>query len=264
MKDKITSPVKVLKKNVSPIKLGNQFLYHEFLKIFRDIEDKLFHKKIKKSLDAFIRREGRHHYWLLISAIAEGWRVKHVYRLLTNTGYHWNLELRQISDLTMTGLNPPIVDRLIHRCQRDFHKFAAYYHRHPVFFKKYMPNLLPRPERDHHPVFVYWDARHKQLRLFDGMRRTVLQAVKNKKTIKAFVGYPVKSGKQMVNLDKISFFQHTFLEAKKSQPTYRSFITVGREIAKQSKNGTQAFRSIIKPWSDKKLVALINAITKKK
>lgn len=256
-------PVKTLKINVPTFEMANQFLYHEFLKIFRDVKTPTFRRQLKKSVSGFLKRDGSHNYWLLVAAIAEGWRVKQVYRLLTNPGYRWNLEVRNISDLSMTGFNPPAVDRLIFRSHRRFEEFAGYYRHHPDFFKKYMPNLHPRPERDHHPVFVYWNDREKRLQLFDGMRRTVLAAVARKKTIKAFVGYQVRKGKPMINLDKIQFYKMAAAFAKKDKKTIDSFIIVGREIVKQHQNARRAFKNSIKPWSDTFSKKLMYDITKK-
>lgn len=254
--------VKILRKSVPVENIADQYLYHEFLKIFWDVRDKSFRRKLKNSIYKLRKRDGNHNYWLLVSAIAEGWRIKSVYRLLTNPSYHWNLEIRNISDLTMTGFNPLAVDRLIMRCGRNFYSFANYYHHHSEFFKKYMPNLVTRPERDHHPVFVFYDIKDHKLKLFDGMRRTVLAAINGKKTIKAYIGYPQAKGKPMVNLDKISYFNHLFNEAKKDKKTYYAFVRVGREMVKQSSNAAMVFRHSIKPWSEKRFIKFIKDIDK--
>jgi len=263
MKAIAPKPVKTIHRNVSPYVLANQYLYHEFLKIFRDVKDKSFRRKMKRSLYHLRQRDSDHTYWLLVAAIAEGWRVKWVYRVLSNPGYQWNLEVRKIADLTMTGFNPRIVDRLILRSHRNFYQFADYYHRHPEFFKKYMYNLKPAPERDSHPIFVLWDPKERTLRLFDGMRRTVLAAVAGKKTIKAYVGYPVAKRKPMVNLDKIYYFKLLFADAKKNKASYKAFVRVGREMVRQSLNGAKAFRDSLKPWSDEMSGKLVKDILKK-
>ncbi len=249
MKHSSPKPVRILKRNVLPHEIANQYLYHEFLKIFWDVKDKSFRRKIKQSLFRMRKRDGKHTYWLLVAGIGEGWRVKWVYRLLTNPGYVWNLEERKISDLTMTGFNPQIVDRIIMRSGRNFYRFAEYYHKHRVFFKKYMPNLKSQPERDNQPVLIFYDHKEGTMRLFDGMRRTVLAAIANKKTIKAYVGYPLRKGKAMVNLDKIQYLRLLFLDARKDRETYRSFVHIGREMVRQSQNAAQAFRNSIKPWT---------------
>lgn len=259
----IPAPVRTIKRHVSPIDLANQFLYHEFLKIFRDIKRPDFRRAMKTSVKTFIKRDGLHHYWLLVAAIAEGWRVKSVYRLLTNPGYAWRLERRRISDLTMTGFSPRQVDNVIFKCHRNFYEFADYYRRHRPFFRKYMPNLAPRPERDHHPVFVYYDKREHTLRLFDGMRRTTLAAIAGKKTIDCFVGYATREGKPMANLDKIHFFERTAADAPKDKRTRGAFVRVGREITRQFRNGRAAFLSTLKPWSDADTKSFLHAITKR-
>jgi len=263
MKAIAPKPVKTIQRDVSPYILANQYLYHEFLKIFRDVKDKSFRRKMRQSLYHMRQRDGDDTYWLLVAAIAEGWRVKMVYRLLTNPGYQWNLEVRKIADLTMTGFNPRIVDRLILRSHRNFYQFADYYHRHPEFFNKYMPNLVPRPERDSHPVFVFWDSRERTLRLFDGMRRTVLAAADGKKTIEAYVGYPVAKRKPMVNLDKIHYFKLLFADAKKNKANYQAFVRVGREMVRQSRNGAKAFCDSLKPWPDAMSKKFIKDILKR-
>jgi hypothetical protein len=125
-----------------------------------------------------------------------------------------------------------------------------------------MPNLKPRPERDSHPVFVLWDPKEGVFRLFDGMRRTVLAAVAGKKTIQAYVGYPVAKRKPMVNLDKIFYFKLLFAAARKDKANYQAFVRVGREMVKQSRNGAKAFHDSLKPWSDKMSKKFIKDILK--
>ncbi len=261
---KFPRPIRTLRNNVSPETIASQFLFHEFLKIFRDIRDPLFRQRIKRSIYRFKKRDGERHYWQLVAAIAEGLRVKWVYRLLTDTSYKWNLEVSAIKNLTMTGFSPLAVDKIIHRCGRDFYRFADYYRAHLHFFKKYMPNLQPRPERDMHPVFVFWDSGQRRLRLFDGMRRTTLAAIHGKKTIKAFVGYPVRKGKSMVNDDKIHFFKLLYRNSSKDAATFRAFTRVGKEIVKQSRNSVEVFTTTLKPWSDIHEKKLTKAIIDKR
>ncbi|MFA6552919.1 MAG: hypothetical protein WCT27_00635 [Patescibacteria group bacterium] len=263
MKQYIPPPKRTLRKNVAPTILANQFLYHEFLKIFRDIKRHDFRRLLKKSINNFIKRDGLHHYWLLVSAIAEGWRVKSVYRLLTDPSYKWRLEVRNINNLTMTGFNPIQVDKIIHSCHRKFYDFAEYYHHHPTFFKKFMPNLQSRPERDHHPVFVFFDKHEHTLRLFDGMRRTTLAAIAGRKTIRAYVGYPVRHGKPMINLDKVQFLKHLATKAPRNKKMFDAFVSVGREMIKSSSNGREALLSTLKPWSDDFTKKFIHAVLKK-
>ncbi|MFH1543182.1 MAG: hypothetical protein ABIE03_01465 [Patescibacteria group bacterium] len=259
----VLKPVKVYKNNVKPEILGNQFIYHEFLKIFRDIKDKSFRRKIKRSVNNFIKRDGPHHYWLLLAALAEGWRVKRVFYNLSNPAYVWRLEKRKISDLYMTGFNPRPVDKLIDRCGHDFYKFADYYHKNPDFFRKYMPNLKPRPERDKHPVFVFWQPEKRHFRLFDGMRRTSLAAIRGEKYINVYVGYPEKKGKPMINADKIHIFNLIFAKAKKDKKTFKAFKIVGREIVRQFGNGRQLVKVNLKPWASKWESRLIKEIIKR-
>lgn len=123
-----------------------------------------------------------------------------------------------------------------------------------------MYDLKLKPERDQHPVFVFWDPREHTLRLFDGMRRTILAAIQKKKTIKAYVGYPASKGKQMVNLDKIQYFKLLFREAKKDPLTYQAFVRCGQEMVRQSQNAKKAFKDSLKPWSDKREKKLIHDI----
>lgn len=257
-----SKPVRTIKRNVRPADIATTYLIHEFLKIFWDVRDLKFRHKLIRSLQRFRQRDGDHTYWLLVAAIAEGWRVKNVYHYLTNPGFNWNLEERKITDLTMTGFNPPVVDRVIFQCKRDFVKFANYYRAHRPFFSKYMPNLKPQPYRDRHPIFVLWDAPRRQLRVFDGMRRTTLAAIANKKTIRAYVGYPVRAGKPMVNLDKIHYLLRLWGEAKQDNKTREAFIRVCREIVQRTSNGRRRFRLSMKPWSNNQERKFIRAVTK--
>lgn len=262
MKPNSPKPLKLLHTNVPPLTLAKQYLYLEFLKIFHDVADFSFRRKLKLSLSRLDRRDGINAFWSLVSGIDEGLKGKWIFRLLTNPAYRWNLELRKIDDLTMTGFSPCAVDKVIERCHHRFDEFAEYYHAHPDFFKKYMSNLKPRPLRDRFPIFVYWDPRRKQLRLFDGMRRTSLAAINGRNSIKAYIGYPVRAGRPMVNPDKIQYLRLLFRAARTDSQTFKSFVRVGREIIRQSQNGARLFKSQIRPWSDEREKKLIKAILK--
>lgn len=255
-------PIRVLQRNIAPERLAREYLYDEFLKIFQDVHDPAFRKAVRRSLNAFVRRDGLQSFWQLVAAVAEGWKLKTVFRYLSDSAYQWNLEEHWIENLTMTGFSPDAVDRVIRQCHRRFFEFAEYYRSHPAFFRKYMPRLKPQPERDRHPVLIYYDTRLKQLRLFDGMRQTTLAAIAGKDRIRAYVGYPIRPGKPKVNQDKIWFFRDLLADSPKDQKTLQAFITVGQAIVRRTQNGRKVFRASLKPWSDPKIQQVIRAVVR--
>ena len=88
--------------------IAKQYLKQEFRKIFSDIKDAQFYKKIDRSIDNFNLREGEASFWNLLAAVAEGWKVKWVFQLLSDDKYQWKLKNIPLEKVYLTGLSPTI------------------------------------------------------------------------------------------------------------------------------------------------------------
>ena len=72
--------------------IAKQYLKQEFRKIFSDIKDEKIYKRIDKSIDSFNFREGEMSFWNLLAAIAEGWKLKQVFFILSDDKFQWKLK----------------------------------------------------------------------------------------------------------------------------------------------------------------------------
>ena len=88
--------------------IAKQYLKQEFRKIFSDIKDAQFYKKIDRSIDNFNLREGEASFWNLLAAVAEGWKVKWVFQLLSDDKYQWKLKNIPLEKVYLTGLSPTV------------------------------------------------------------------------------------------------------------------------------------------------------------
>jgi len=61
--------------------IAKQYLKNEFRKVFSDIKDDKFYKRIDRSIDNFNLREGEMSFWNLLAAISEGWKLKQVFSI---------------------------------------------------------------------------------------------------------------------------------------------------------------------------------------
>jgi len=82
----MTSMIK-LTPSKNALLIAQQYLKHEFRKIFSDIKDPKIWKKIDKSIETFIKRENEASFWSLLAGISEGWKLKAVFHLLSSTKY---------------------------------------------------------------------------------------------------------------------------------------------------------------------------------
>jgi len=92
--------------------IAKQYLKQEFRKMFSDVKDDKFYKKIDMSIDSLERRRGEILFWNLLAAISEGWRLNSVFMILSNDRYKWKLEIIPTNKIYLTGMSP-VMDKYV-------------------------------------------------------------------------------------------------------------------------------------------------------
>jgi len=238
----------VLSKNV--LLIAQQYLKHEFRKIFNDIGDFKIWRQIDKSIEGFIKREDEVSFWELVAAISEGWKLKTVHHYLFNSKYNWKLKKIPFSKVVLTGMSPVIDEYTIKKFNRNPLAFAKSWKIDKEMRRKILKTgLSPHKERDHFPILVFQS--NDGFRIFDGMRRTLLALINNETEIKAWVGYEANPrGKPLVSGNRCYFLSNVYTLAKrKDKNLERSIVRMGKEIIFHYRNGRDVLIKRIAGWS---------------
>src|SRR3989338_6944278 len=150
--------------------IAKQYLKHEFRKIFSDIKDDNFFKKIDRSIDNFDKREGERSFWNLTAAIAEGWKLKLVFMILSDDKYKWKPRNIPLEKIYLTGMSPTIDKYIIKKFNHNPLAFAKAWKTDKLMRQAIIKTGgLEDKRRDGFPIFVYKFG--DSYRVFDGMRR---------------------------------------------------------------------------------------------
>jgi hypothetical protein len=244
--------------------IAKQYLKQEFRKIFSDVKNDKFYKRIDKSIDSLDLREGEISFWNLLAGIAEGWKLKWVYQILSDDKFQWKLKDIPLEKIYLTGLSPTI----------DKYTIKKFNHNPMAFAKAWKNNLQMRKEiiktgfgahkeRDGFPVLTYKIG--DNYRVFDGMRRVLLALTRKQKNIKAWVGYKVNiKGKPLISTSRCYFLSNLYNQAKsKDKILEKSIIRIGKEINRDYRNGKEVLLKRIIGWShDQKIKSIFAEMIK--
>ena len=244
--------------------IAKQYLKNEFRKIFSDIKDEKFYKKIDKSIDNLNLREGEMSFWNLIAAISEGWKLKQVFTVLSDDKYQWKLINIPLEKIYLTGMSPVIDKYVIKKFNRNPLAFAKAWKINKIMRQEIIKTgFSTHKERDHFPILVYKVG--DSFRVFDGMRRTLLALTKNQKNIKAWVGYKINAkGRPLVSANRCYFLSNLYNQAKtKDKNLEKSIIRVGKELNKNYRNGREVLLKRVIGWShDQKIKSIFAEMIK--
>lgn len=124
------SPLKIIQKNVPLKEIIKQYLLHEFSKLLSDIDDQNFWDQFKKSLDTNLKKMLQRDLWQLLSGISEGYKLKWLYRILSDNSFVWHHEIWALEDITPTRIDPEI-DKVIENNSANLVKFGQCGRQHP-------------------------------------------------------------------------------------------------------------------------------------
>lgn len=244
--------------------ISKQYLKQEFRKIFSDIKDDKFYKRLDKSIDNLNIREGEVSFWNLLASIAEGWKLKWVFQILSDDKYQWKLKNIPLKDIYLTGLSPAIDKYIIKKFNRNPLEFAKAWKANKAMRQEIIKTgFSAHKERDCFPILVYKVG--NSYRVFDGMRRTLLALTKNQRSIKAWVGYKVNAkGRPLISANRCYFLSNLYNQSKSKDKTLeKSVIRIGKEINKNYRNGREVLLKRIIGWShDQKIKSIFAEMIK--
>lgn len=230
--------------------VAQQYLKHEFRKIFYDIRGPKIWQKLDNSIDNYAQKEGGGSFWLLVAAISEGWKLKGIYHITSSTKYQWKLKEIPVSKIILTGMSPTIDKYTIKKYKRNPLAFAMAWKKDRGMRKEILDTgFSSYKERDHFPILVF--QVNNSFHVFDGMRRTLLALIDNKDKIKAWVGYEVNPrGKSLISGDRCYFLSNIYTRSKnRDKDLEKAIIRIGKEIIVQHRNGQETLIKRIAGWS---------------
>lgn len=231
-------------------KIAIQYLQHEFRKILNDVRGKGFWDKIDKSIKNLESRQGESSFISLLAAIAEAWKAKRVFRILSNAKYQWSLEEMAYSKIVFTGMSPNVDKYLLVKYKRNpLEIFEAWKEDKEMREAISKSGIEPHAERDHFPVFLV--EKESKFFIFDGMRRSLLNLLNGEKTIKAWVGKETnKKGKPLISIDRCLFLANIYEDSdSKDDKLKDSIVRIGKEVISQYENGQDILLDRIAGWS---------------
>jgi len=244
--------------------IAKQYLKQEFRKIFSDIKDDKFYRKIDKSIDNFSGREGEASFWNLLAGVAEGWKLKLVFQILSDDKYQWKLKNIPLDKVYLTGMSPTIDKYIIKKLNRNPVAFAKAWKINKAMRQEIIKTgFSPHKDRDCFPILV--NKTGDSFRIFDGMRRALLALTKNQKSIKAWVGYKINvKGRPLISANRCYFLSNLYNQAKvKDKTLEKSIIKIGKEINKNYRNGKEVLLKRIIGWShDQKIKSIFAEMIK--
>jgi len=243
--------------------IGRQYLKHEFRKIFGDVKDAKIWVKLDKSIDNFSKGGNESSFWNLLAAISEGWKLKAVFHILSNNRYKWKLDKISVDKIILTGMSPAIDKYIIKKYNRSpFDFIRAWKKDKKMRDEIFATGLAPHKERDHFPILLF-EAKDG-LRVFDGMRRTLLALIAGKKKIKAWAGYVVNHrGKSLISADRCYFLSNIYERSKKQDKELeKAIVRIGKEIIENYRNGEETLFKRIAGWSHNPEIKRIFSIMK--
>jgi len=244
--------------------IARQYLKQEFRKIFSDVKDDKFYKKVDKSIDSFTVREGESSFWNLLAAISEGWKLKQVFAVLSDDKYQWKLINIPLEKIYLTGMSPIIDKYVIKKFNRNPLLFAEDWKTNKIMRQEIIKTgFSAHKDRDSFPVLTCKIGQN--YRVFDGMRRVLLALTKNQKSLKAWVGYKVnEKGRPLISANRCYFLSNLYNQAKtKDKALEKSIIKIGKVINKNYRNGREVLLKRIIGWShDQKIKSIFAEMIK--
>lgn len=245
---KTPEPLEVIKTNVGPEEIAKLYLKLEFRKLFADVSDQSFWQNLDHSIETIKDRVNEKDFWQLVSGISEGYKLKWVYRVLTDSVYSWSLEKIALDNIRMTGMIP-FMDPILEDAGRKPSRFAQIWKANPKYAKQANGlGIKPNPQRDSYPILLH--EGDSQLRVFDGMRRVCVAALEGKEVMEAYVGrIRNPQGQMMINADKVLFLRVLYDEAPEKDPQLLdAIVTIFKAYIRFYRNGREVVDWYLDKW----------------
>ncbi|OGF24099.1 hypothetical protein A3H66_01010 [Candidatus Falkowbacteria bacterium RIFCSPLOWO2_02_FULL_45_21] len=244
--------------------IAKQYLKQEFRKVFSDVKNDRFYKRLDRSIDNFDKREGEPSFWNLLAAVSEGWKLKQVFSVLSDDKYQWKLKDIPLEKIYLTSLSPVMDKYIVKKFNRDPMTFARAWKANKIMRGEIIKTgFSTHKERDNFPILVYKIG--ESYRVFDGMRRVLLALINNQLAIKSWVGAKVNTkGKPLISTNRCYFLSNLYNQAKsKDKNLEKAIIRIGKEINKNYRNGKEVLLKRVIGWShDQKIKSIFAEMIK--
>ena len=244
--------------------IAKQYLKQEFRKVFSDVKNDRFYKRLDRSIDNFDKREGEPSFWNLLAAVSEGWKLKQVFSVLSDDKYQWKLKDIPLEKIYLTSLSPVMDKYIVKKFNRDPMTFARAWKANKIMRGEIIKTgFSAHKERDNFPILVYKIG--ESYRVFDGMRRVLLALINNQLAIKSWVGAKVNTkGKPLISTNRCYFLSNLYNQAKsKDKNLEKAIIRIGKEINKNYRNGKEVLLKRVIGWShDQKIKSIFAEMIK--
>lgn len=257
-------PLEVIRTNVQPEEIAKLYLKLEFRKLFADVSYSSFWQNLDNSVETIKERVNEKDFWQLVAGISEGYKLKWIYRVLTDSVYSWSLERVRLDDIRMTGMSP-FMNPILEKAEWRPSKFAQIWKADPKYAKQADGSgIKPNSQRDTYPILLH--EGDSQLRVFDGMRRVCVAALEGKEFMEAYAGrIRDPQGQMMINADKVLFLRVLYDEASEKDPKLlEAIVTVFKAYMRFYRNGREVVDNVLYKWrQDKELAKVAEAILPK-
>lgn len=226
-----------------------QYLQHEFRKILPEVFRTQGGRAIDRDLERLLMRQGEVSFWNLLAGISEDWKLKSVFRILSDPRFSWRKKKIPVRNIILTGMSPLMDEYIIKKCGRSPITFGEMWKKDKKMRDKIRKSgFSAHSELDHFPIFViHEDGKYK---VFDGMRRTLLAIIGNKQYVAAWVGdMKRKNGKPIISEGFCYVLSKVYKGGKRTKKQNDAFVEVGRIISKEYGNGREVLETRIGGWS---------------
>ncbi len=226
-----------------------QYLQHEFRKILPEVFRTQGGRVIDRDFERLSKRQGEVSFWNLLAGVSEDWKLKSVFRVLSDSRFSWKKKKIPVRGIILTGMSPLMDEYVIKKCDRSPIAFGEMWKKDKKMRDKIKKSgFSAHSERDHFPIFVaHEDGKYK---VFDGMRRTLLAIIGNKRYITAWVGdMKRKNEKPIISEGFCYVFSQIYKNGKRTKKQNDAFVEVGKIISKEYENGRDVLRTRIGGWS---------------
>ena len=233
-------PERVIRPQVFPEEVGKYFLKSELGRVFPGTGE------IRSLIDNRVDEINGKEFWRLLEAISFSYRTNYVFRYIGNSGFSWSEERWNISQLTLTGLNPdinaitfsPEIDRSPIKF-RDF--LRKYFNEHPGDDPQKLEQFRPVKRNVQFPRILLRED-EGQILLLDGSNRLINLMLAGEEEIDAFVGR--RNGKdEEVRIGDSTFILLKNLYLKGDEKEKAAVLKVVRQLMDLSSDGKSAIEN---------------------
>jgi hypothetical protein len=228
--------VRVIHENIDPAHIAEDFLAHEFIKMFPDADTE-FQDKLRFHIRQYRNHYSKERFWRLIAGMSDAYMFKSYFRMLQGTQHKWiyaEVPVERVYTPMLNHDNTMIGDLMKkHDCLAI--KVGEELRKLPWEERK----LILEPfdlKRDNYPILM--EAKEDKLTVIDGSRRAVNAAIYGMEYMDAYVAVEMSEGKPALREDFIADLFKVLRDANKIDTSLMySFTTILKEYKRNYHNG---------------------------